>query len=176
MRNSRSAFIRAEAGRILKEADVTGPPVPIDDLVIGHGLAIHEDSTHRTWGAFHEATWSIRLSPRLYRETPSNRNRRRFTLAHELGHCLLKHGDQSCWNLGGVAEPVDLADIDDLPDSEQEAHQFARELLLPRPWLKRDWEQDATPAHWEALYGVSHETFFIVLTERRLLMARRTRR
>ena len=35
-------------------------------------------------------------------------------------------------NLGSVSEPADLGQLDDFPDFEQEAHLFARELLLPR--------------------------------------------
>jgi Zn-dependent peptidase ImmA (M78 family) len=173
MRNTRDAYVRAEADKLIKAAALTGPPVPIDQLVAKVGLAITKGEIPQGWGFFHPGTWSIRLSTSMHEETPLNRNRRRFTLAHELGHCVLEHGEQSCWNLSAVAEPVQLTELDDLPNFEREAHQFARELLLPRPWFERDWLEDTNPQRWEGTYGVSRATLMIVLMERHLLMARR---
>jgi Zn-dependent peptidase ImmA (M78 family) len=176
MRNSRDAYVRAEADKLLKAAGIAGPPVPIDQLVASLGLSITKGEIPQGWGFFHPGTWTIRLSPSLYEETPLTRNRRRFTLAHELGHCVLEHGEQTCWNLASVAEPADLSELDDFPNFEQEAHHFARELLLPRLWLGRDWQHDPDPQKWERVYVVSRATLIIVLMERHLLMARRKRR
>jgi Zn-dependent peptidase ImmA (M78 family) len=171
--NRRGPYVRNLATRLLKDAAVTDPPVPVDELVLTQGLVITEGTIPQGWGYFDAQAWAIRLSSRLFRETPGNVNRRRFTLAHELGHCVLDHGERSCWNLGSLAEAVQLDDLDDLPDFEQEAHHFARELLLPRAWFKRDWLAEASPERWTVVYGVSRETLFIVLQERRLLMAGR---
>lgn len=171
--NRRGPYVRNLATRLLKDAAVTDPPVPVDELVLTQGLVITEGTIPQGWGYFDGQAWAIRLSSRLFRETPGNVNRRRFTLAHELGHCVLDHGERSCWNLGSLAEAVQLDDLDDLPDFEQEAHHFARELLLPRAWFKRDWLAEASPERWTVVYGVSRETLFIVLQERRLLMAGR---
>jgi Zn-dependent peptidase ImmA (M78 family) len=176
MRNTRDAYVRAEADKLIKAAALTGPPVPIDQLVANLRLAITKGEIPQGWGFFHPGTWTIRLSTSIYEETPSNRNRRRFTLAHELGHCVLEHGEQSCWNLSAVAEPLELSELDDLPNFEQEAHHFARELLLPRPWFARDWQKDPNPGTWERTYAVSRATLMIVVMERHLLMARRKRR
>ena len=175
VRNNRGAYVRANADRLLKGAALAEPPVPIEKLVADEGLAITEGKIPQGWGYFDPGAWAVRLSSELFYETPRNKNRRRFTLAHELGHCVLDHGDQSCWNLATVPEPLEVDELDDLPDFEQEAHQFAREILLPRSWFLRDWKHDPNPARWEQAYEVSRETLFIVLTERRLLMTRRTR-
>jgi hypothetical protein len=48
-------------------------------------------------------------------------------------------------------------------------------VLLPRPWFARDWRSDPQADRWERAYGVSRETLFIVLAERRLLMGPRRR-
>jgi Zn-dependent peptidase ImmA (M78 family) len=176
VRNNRSAHVRANANRLLKAALLTDPPVPIEKLVGDQGLAITEGKIPKGWGYFDAGAWAVRLSSELFRETPRNQNRRRFTLAHELGHCVLDHGEQSCWNLAALPEPMELDELDDLPDFEQEAHHFAREILLPRSWFLRDWKRNPDPARWERVYEVSRETLFIVLGERRLLMAGRTRR
>ncbi len=175
-RNNRSGHVRANADRLLKEAGLAGPPVPIEQLVANQGLAITAGKIPGGWGFFDPGAWAIRLSDELFVETPKNRNRRRFTLAHELGHCVLEHGEQSCWNLSSLPEAMELEELDDLPNFEQEAHHFARELLLPRGWFQRDWMADPSAARWEQIYGVSRETLFIVVGERRLLMAPRRRR
>jgi len=98
------------------------------------------------------------------------------TLAHELGHCLLEHGETSCWILAPTAEPTEPGALDDLPDVEREAHLFARELLLPKAWLEEDWASSPDPDKCARRYGVSRETLFIVLIERDLLMRSRRRR
>ena len=170
MGNSREGHVRAVAQQVLRDARVTVPEVPVQRLVGDHGLAITACDIPRGWGYFDPTAWAIRLAPGIMDETPANRNRRRFTLAHELGHCLLEHGEASCWNLGIAAEPSDLGEEDDFPDFEREAHHFARELLLPRPWLARDWAVNPNPEQLAKQYGVSRETLFIVLIDRRLLM------
>ncbi|MET0790290.1 MAG: ImmA/IrrE family metallo-endopeptidase [Polyangiaceae bacterium] len=59
-------------------------------------------------------------------------NRLRFTLAHELGHIVLP------WQIGAaICYPTRtlLADGPVHADGEAQANRFARELLIPRPWL-----------------------------------------
>jgi len=174
--NVRDALVRVTAAKALTDCGLTTPEVPIESVVATHGLSIQEGSVPNGWGYFHPPSWSIRLSPTLFQESPLNRNRRRFTLAHELGHCLLEHGESSCWNLVATAEPSELGELDDVPDFEKEAHLFARELLLPRAWLEKDWAASPNPDELSRRYGVSRETLFIVLMERLLLMQSRKRR
>src|SRR6478735_3210678 len=59
-------------------------------------------------------------------------NRLRFTLAHELGHIVLpwQIGAAICYPNGTL-----LADGAVHADGEAQANRFARELLIPRPWL-----------------------------------------
>ena len=52
----------------------------------------------------------------LFYDSHGNRLRRRFTLAHELGHIILKHSTEEQWE-------------------EKEADYFASQLLAPRPVL-----------------------------------------
>lgn len=175
MRNSRLPLIQKLAREALARSAITAPPVPIDDLVKTEGLAIFSGASRSGSGHFDREGWRVRLSGDLFVETPLNRNRRRFTLAHELGHCLLDHGGQACWELATLGETVSLKDVP-LPNYESEANAFARELLLPQPWLERDWLAKQDAAHWARLYGVSTATLFIVLDERQLLMQMRRKK
>ncbi len=171
--SSRAAFVQAAALRVIQDAHLQVPPVPVEQLITDRGLAITGGKIPNGWGYFDAGAWVIRLSNAILVDTAATRNRRRFTLAHELGHCVLEHGEQSCWNLSTIAEPSEVDELDDLPNFEQEAHMFARELLLPREWFRRDWLDSPDANRWSQIYGVSRETLFIVVTERRLLMTRR---
>ena len=55
--------------------------------------------------------------------------RARFSIAHELGHLLLRHNP-----LGRIGEPRD-------PDQERQADRFASELLMPESLLRGDCEK-----------------------------------
>jgi Zn-dependent peptidase ImmA (M78 family) len=62
--------------------------------------------------------------------------RRRFTLAHELGHWI-------CQVLQGHAAPIYCRDADLAPDAdrtiERQANVFAAELLMPEPIVRAAW-------------------------------------
>ena len=82
--------------------------------------------------------------------------RARFSIAHELGHLLLRHNP-----LGRIGEPRD-------PDQERQADRFASELLMPESLLREDCEK----LPFEALcrrYRVSRQAMRIRLES----MARR---
>ncbi|WP_249365737.1 ImmA/IrrE family metallo-endopeptidase [Cytobacillus citreus] len=60
-------------------------------------------------------------------------NRKRFTLAHELGHIIMP------WHHGMISCHTDTEDIVDgtaYQKMENEANSFAAELLMPSTWLK----------------------------------------
>lgn len=61
------------------------------------------------------------------------KSRQRFTLAHELGHILIP------WHTGSVVDhldPEERGGIEDYWSMEQEANDFAAELLMPSNWLQ----------------------------------------
>jgi len=95
-----------------------------------------------------------------------SRNRRRFTIAHELGHFVLHHGihvDKDFrinWRDGNSSKAVN--------PEEMEANRFAAELLMPTGLLVRDIEslRRVDRAALESLarrYGVSSQAMKIRL-------------
>ena len=62
--------------------------------------------------------------PTIHYNSADGQNRIRFTIAHELGHYVLKHGkrfrDTSAMFAGGTYDPYEVA-----------ANRFAAELLMP---------------------------------------------
>jgi len=79
--------------------------------------------------------------------------RRRFTIAHEIGHLLLGH---TC------TDP----DLDN--DPEAEANQFAAELLMPLALLKIDYKAKPDASYLAEKYIVSREAMILHLMECRI--------
>jgi len=70
--------------------------------------------------------------------------RRRFTIAHELGHHVLhRTGQQSLFCRKAVVDPDDKPanTRPPIPVTEQEANAFAAALLMPAPLVKRYYER-----------------------------------
>lgn len=64
-------------------------------------------------------------------------SRQRFTLAHELGHCVL-HREQ--YQEKGLLEGIDMfRDPENHSRMEVEANAFAAELLMPRELVRQKW-------------------------------------
>lgn len=74
--------------------------------------------------------------------------RQRFTLAHELGHVLIP------WHTGNIVEFSDYENITDATEyylTEQEANDFASELLIPNDWLKERYKDEKNIARLHKL-------------------------
>jgi len=80
--------------------------------------------------------------------------RRRFTIAHEIGHLMLGH---VC---GGP-------DIEDNPEAE--ANQFAAELLMPLVFLRADYKKEPDLEKLSKKYIVSREALCLHLMECRII-------
>ena len=77
----------------------------------------------------------------IINETISD-TRKRFTLAHELGHVLIP------WHTGMIVDEIDVPDgaaNADYSEIEAEANRFAAELLMPTKWTREQVEKDADP-------------------------------
>lgn len=79
--------------------------------------------------------------------------RRRFTIAHEIGHFLLGH---DCVK-------------DDSAHNETEANIFAGELLVPTAFIKKDFSRVSDLNELSKLYRVSAQTLTIKLMDARLV-------
>jgi len=105
----RLALPRAAARRLLADRGIATPPIPVDRLAEEMGLEIVD---RKNLGSL-----SGRLVDTRIEVAPCATNRRRFVIAHELGHHVLRkpHGSS--------------------PHVEAEVNAFAGELLVPGPFL-----------------------------------------
>jgi Zn-dependent peptidase ImmA (M78 family) len=82
-------------------------------------------------------------------------SRRRFTLAHELGHWI-------CQCLEGLTAPVycraEVVGLDATARAvEREANVFAAELLMPAERVGEEWRRATSAAELASCFGVSAE-------------------
>ena len=136
------ALPREAARKLLGEQDVRRPPVPVEQLAEAPGLTIVE---RRTLGS---------LSGRLVETTidvaPCSRNRRRFVVAHEIGHHVLRRPHGS----GPTVEP--------------EVNAFAGELLVPGDMLRAAAKESMDLEELARRFEVSRQVLEIAARVHRL--------
>ena len=72
------------------------------------------------------------IRPRIWLNADIGYHRKRFTLAHEIGHIVIP------WHTGSVFDNLDAGDPSEATEYgrlEAEANRFAAELLMPKSWV-----------------------------------------
>jgi len=87
--------------------------------------------------------------------------RRRFSLAHELGHWFLRH-DQT-WHEEEITidSPPEQFSVDANKIAESEANEFAGELLASRAMLKDSIKHEQDGNKLAALFGMSPQALWV---------------
>ncbi len=129
------------------------PPIPIDDIADSHfGLHVCERSPEEMRAApgapelGPDDTLSGLLLPGRMeiwvnaKEAGEWPTRRRFTIAHEIGHWVMHRGYERALFCRRGAVQADDREVEG-PDIEEEASIFAASLLMPRELMKTYWER-----------------------------------
>lgn len=163
----RYRIARDKALNILSMYGITEPPVDVDAIAsyLGFKVVPYE---------FPEAISGLtRISGnskaigvnKLHSEV-----RRRFTVAHELGHYLSGHEDYSHEKKIVVEDP-EKKYLDPHNQMEQEADEFAAELLMPAFLLRKDvLERKMTISELIKRYNVSEQALWIQLINLKLAL------
>ena len=139
----RRRHIRSLAERLLVTHGVQAAPVDVYHMAAALGAQIHDDAA------------AAGLSGFLVRDVNSRRAligvnsshppaRKRFTIAHEIGHLVLHEGDalhvdrREGVDLGLRVKRRDSESSMGTDDEEKEANLFAAELLMPLSLLEAD--------------------------------------
>lgn len=138
----RAPLIAAKAAEALAKTGQTKPPTDLDLIARQYGISVRQGPRGAGVVAhFDAARNEIVLGEFL-----------RWPFAHELGHALLRHGNRSCYE-GSMASDAPLAEVDMGVPFEAEANRFARNVLVPKPWLEllisRGWKPKDLPARFE---------------------------
>lgn len=120
------AYIRHQAAQLLQRAGVTREPVSLRDIV----SALNLELVHQTREPFSSeaALESLGDGHAIVLRGASDERRRRFTIAHEIGHFVL-HPERVAPERGGSVNAAGRA-------QEREADQFAAELLMPEALVR----------------------------------------
>lgn len=151
----RIGFARDRARKCHKDLSLT-IPVSIEDVLK------HYEFTVMYLADLNEFVSALVDLPEKYIAINANhsKTRQRFTLAHELGHYLLGHA-------AGAFQDVASNSIKSNNPVEQEADEFAAELLVPSQVLKKMplSSIDILASH----FFVSKEVLTIQLTKHRII-------
>ena len=174
MQSRRRTLIRAKVEALLNESNITEPVVNVETIAKKHGIEVLQQPFDEP-----ELSGFLARQPRRRAVIGINSNqspgRRRFTMAHELGHYFL-HGEQGQQEVH-VDHTKDLqiklrgpASSTGTDEEEVEANLFAAELLMPTRFLEKDFaagiefeDDDAAVAKLAKRYGVSTQAMSIRL-------------
>lgn len=150
------------ARKELKGLGITEPPIDVRSIVQRAGIQIQEiDVSDNRWsGQFYRSRRLIAVNE------AHHEHRKRFTLAHELGHFLLGHEvDEVEEQISayGAYESGIIEQDEQLPDVEREANEFASELLIPMAMIKKDYQRLRDAKQLAARYQVSESAMWVSL-------------
>jgi Zn-dependent peptidase ImmA (M78 family) len=174
MLSRRRNIIRAKVEALLNESGIGEPAVPVEAIAARHGIEVlHRSFDEAELSGFLARQPGTRAVIGINSDQPPNR--RRFTVAHELGHFFL-HGEQGQQEVHvdhtkdfqvKLRGPASSKGVD---DEEVEANLFAAELLMPTRFLQRDFSQgfdvsddDEAVVRLAKRYGVSTQAMSIRL-------------
>ena len=122
-----SSHIRRQAARLLDSAGVSREPVSLRDVV----SALNLELVHKTREPFscEAALQPLGDAHAIVLNGAGDERRRRFTIAHEIGHFVLHPGRCSPERDGLVNEAMRV--------QEREADSFAAELLMPEHLVRQ---------------------------------------
>ncbi|PIP15294.1 hypothetical protein COX47_00420 [Candidatus Roizmanbacteria bacterium CG23_combo_of_CG06-09_8_20_14_all_35_49] len=154
----RIAYARKKARLLLEEANIKQPPI-ILNTIIQH-LKKTQPLSVQKW-SFGDQTDGIQVTVGekavIGYNDDKHHNRKRFTVAHEIGHLILGHTQQNY-------------DLENKSIDDTEANQFAAELLMPLEMLKNDIKIIKNVKDLAKKYVVSEEAMWIRLIECKLIL------
>ncbi|HLX12150.1 MAG TPA: ImmA/IrrE family metallo-endopeptidase [Bacteroidota bacterium] len=161
----RSKYCQELARKLLRDSGIKEPPIDVEQIAMQNKFVVKFLDSQPTAfsGILHRELKAIGI----------NRDhagvRKRFSIAHELGHYFLQHPQEEEASLNeGSQEKWRVCEI--------EANQFAGELLVPRDLLKSECEKlknapvDEKVNILAKTFFVSREVLVIQLSKHKLLM------
>ena len=110
---------------------MTGPAVPIEDIVAAEGIEVRQGELGEVSGLIARTNGKVVIGL----NKSQARARRRFTLAHEYGHYLLHEGIRTHADTDFRVNYRDRTSSEATFVEEIEANYFAACLLMPRAFL-----------------------------------------
>lgn len=171
----RRKLIRQTVSSLLNEAGVSAPIVDVKAIAQMKGALVVEEPIEKAdfSGFLYRTSGS---PPIIGVNSKHSLSRKRFTIAHELGHMLL-HPTNGVHVDEAVIQMRDSRASEGTDEQEIESNRFAAELLMPREFLEADFQtmgaihaddEDAM-ARLAKRYGVSPQAMAIRLSSLELV-------
>jgi len=137
----RWAIIKKRAVEVLRQVGVDEAPVPVEECARSIGAIVrYQPFEGSVSGMVHRVSDNKAI---IGINSLHPENRKRFSIAHEIGHLLL-HDDRELYLDEFEQQSIigfrDLKSSLGVDEKEIEANQFAAELLMPEEMLRRDFE------------------------------------
>ena len=158
---TRTRLCEMKAAELLRDADITGPPVDVKGIAESLFLQIVESNIRRHSGR------AILDHGTIYVNTSESPAAQRFSIGHEVGHYIL-HPDSFVFSAHEDPESELYAREPD-KELEREAEYFSGVLLVPPKWLRQDVDSGLMPDQLASRYKVSRDAIFVALDQHRLL-------
>jgi Zn-dependent peptidase ImmA (M78 family) len=119
---------------LLRDAGITTPPVPIEDIVKARGVVVRKMDLKEVSGlVVRDDNGTVIGVNNAHPPT-----RQRFTIAHELAHALLHEGQEVHYDKDFRVDFRSAASSLGVEVKEMEANFFAASILMPRRFLEAD--------------------------------------
>ncbi|HHS50500.1 MAG TPA: ImmA/IrrE family metallo-endopeptidase [candidate division Zixibacteria bacterium] len=146
------------ARSLYKHTDIESPPIKLDPILDALGIELFEGDVANVDGI----AYKNKDSPAIMVHRDLTPERRRFAIAHELGHLVMPHS---------VSYRICPPERDSRV--ERDADRFAAELLVPEPTLRKLWPRYRDNVEYRVsilaeLFEVSKTTMAIRVRQLRL--------
>lgn len=159
----RSKLAREKATNILSMFKIEATPVDVEKIAKMLEFLIVPFDFPDTISAVTKIEGNRKIIG-INKKHPSNRQR--FSIAHELGHYLSGHENFSHEKKTVVEDGKKY--LDPRYREEEEADEFAAELLMPSFMLKKDVLENISPSELARKYNVSEQAMIIQLVNLKL--------
>lgn len=147
---------KALSDQVLAENYIVEPPVDVYELAENYGLKVREEHFAPSFSHVSGFIMLENGTPRIVVNSADSDNRKKFTVAHELGHWLLHKKELSANPKVGVLFRIPLGKLNTDP-LESQANAFAANLLVPSEMLKEKKKTITTQKKLAEFFGVSEE-------------------
>lgn len=139
----RRKHIRSIVEKLLAEHNVRSVPVDVARIARAIGVEVQEEPAEDDLSGFLYRDRKRKVAVIGVNST-HHPNRRKFTAAHELGHCLLHDFDEVHVDRQFKVWLRNEASSQGTDLEEKEANLFAAEILMPQKFLERDVQRIGT--------------------------------
>lgn len=161
----RYTFATKVAQTLLTETNISQAPIPLEKILKYLEINLMEYDFPKKVSAVLLKEGGLLVAGVNKNHHP---NRRRFSIAHEIGHYKLGHHIDLIMDTEEISE----GRFDTTHENvllEQEANHFASELLMPNDLLKTDFSQTKDAKQIALKYQVSEQALWIKLMKLKLV-------